>query len=169
MTQARLAIAVTLLALLLSGCSLQQGLAQRSDSGTQQPVRAPAISALTLEGTPYDWAAVRGHRVLLDFWGSWCGPCRAAQPDINALYTRYAPQGVVFLGVDVRDDNAAGAAFQQTYHVPFPSVADPDEQLSADYDVIAPPTVIVIDSRGMIVQRFPGTLVGVRAALDRVR
>ena len=51
----------------------------------------------------------------------------------------------------------------------YPSVSDPDEQISAAYDVAAPPTIIVVDSRGLIVSRFLGTLAGLRAALDRVR
>jgi thiol-disulfide isomerase/thioredoxin len=155
--------------LALSGCSLQQGLAQQSGSARHTPVRAAPINAATVDGGTFDWAAVRGHPVVIDFWASWCGPCRAEQRDLNAISARYARRGIVFLGVDIRDDTAAAGAFRQDYAVAYPSVVDPDEQISAAYDVAAPPTVIVVDAHGVIVDRFLGTLTGLSTTLDGLR
>ena len=151
---------------LLTACGLQQGLSDTSGGQQSSPSAAPAINAATITGAHYSWAAAGGHPVVIDFWAAWCGPCRAEQADINRLYDKYAARGVVFLGVDVRDDNAAANAFARDYTVRYPSVSDADEQIAAAYDVAAPPTLILVDKQGRIVQRFLGTVVGVSDALD---
>jgi thiol-disulfide isomerase/thioredoxin len=162
---ARAAVALATVAALAS-CGLQQGLAQGSDPSPSGPTLAPPINAATITGTPFSWASVRGHAVVLDFWGSWCGPCRAEQADINKLFSKYAARGVVFVGVDMRDDNAAAIAYDHDYAVAYSSVNDADEQIAAAYDVSAPPQLIVIDQHGNIVKRFLGTIVGVTDILD---
>ncbi len=162
---ARAAMALATVAALAS-CGLQQGLAQGSDAPASGPSFAPPVNASTITGTQFSWASVRGHPVVLDFWGSWCGPCRAEQGDINKLYSKYAARGVVFVGVDMRDDNAAAIAYDHDYAVAYSSVNDADEQIAAAYDVSAPPQLIVIDQHGNIVQRFLGTVVGVTDILD---
>ena len=159
-------LAMTLAAVAaLASCGLQQGLADGSGASSG-PSLAPAINASTITGTRFSWASVQGHPVVLDFWAAWCGPCRAEQPDLNRLYSKYAARGVVFVGVDMRDDNAAAVAFQHDYAVAYSSASDADEQISAAYNVSAPPTVIVIDKHSNIVQRFLGTVVGVSDSLD---
>src|SRR5438552_18773697 len=156
------------LATALAGCSLQQGIAQGSGSQGQPAVSAPAINAATLDGGTFSWASTRGRPAVIDFRGSWCGPCRAQQHDLNAIAARYAGR-VLFLGVDMRDDTAAARAYLHDYAVTYPSVADPAEQISAAYDVAAPPTVIVVDAQGRIVDRLLGTLTGLRTRLDSLR
>ena len=155
-------------ALGLAGCGLQQDLSQVPDLGTGPTGPATPISAATLTGSSFDWSITRGHVVVLDFWGSWCGPCRAEQPALNTLETQWAPKGVVFLGVDVRDDNIDGAAYERDLHVVYPSVNDADEVIASEYNVIAPPAIVIIDSRGNIVDRFLGTTAGVNADLTRL-
>jgi thiol-disulfide isomerase/thioredoxin len=152
----------------LAGCGLQEGVAQRPDAAGRNPSQAPAISAPTLDGSAFDWNTVSGHPVVLDFWGSWCGPCRAEQADLNRIVALYAARGVVFLGVDVRDQNAQALAYRHDLSVTYPSVVDPDEVISAAYDVVAPPTVIIIDKHGNVVDRFLSTLTGVTGDLDRL-
>jgi thiol-disulfide isomerase/thioredoxin len=160
------ATAGTMLA--LSSCGLQQDLSQVPNPGAGSAQRATPISAATLTGTAFDWSSTRGHVVVLDFWGSWCGPCRAEQPTLNTLDTQWAPKGVIFLGVDVRDDNVDGAAYERDLHVVYPSVNDADEVIVSEYNVIAPPTVIVIDTHGNIAGRFVGTTAGISGDLTRL-
>jgi thiol-disulfide isomerase/thioredoxin len=164
---ARAVVVITAFAVFsLAGCGLQQGVVDGSQPGSALQSRAPAITAVLVDGGHVDWAALSGHPIVLDFWASWCGPCRAEQAELNSLHQHYAAAGVTFLGVDVRDDTAQALAFRHDLNVVYPSAADPDEQISAAYDIAAPPTIVVIDSRGRIVDRLLGTVVGLSADLQ---
>ena len=153
--------------LMLAGCGLQQDLSQVPlTNGPTGP--ATPITAATLTGASYDWSSTHGHVVVLDFWGSWCGPCNLEQPELDTLAAKWMPKGVVFLGVDVQDTDVNGAAFERNYKVPYPSVNDASEVITSEYNVLDPPTVVIIDAKGNIVDRFLGTLAGVSADLTRL-
>jgi thiol-disulfide isomerase/thioredoxin len=154
-------------ALILAGCGLQQDLSQvpigNGPTGPATPITAP-----TLTGAAYDWSLTHGHVVVLDFWGSWCGPCNAEQPALNTIAKEWMPKGVIFLGVDIQDTDANGAAYERNYNVPYPSVNDSSEVITSEYNVLDPPTVVIVDAKGNIVDRFLGTLAGVSADLSRL-
>jgi thiol-disulfide isomerase/thioredoxin len=155
--------------LLLSGCGLQQDLAHVPNLGNGPKGPATPITAPTLSGAHFDWSSTRGHVVVLDFWGSWCGPCRLEQAGLNQLYTEFAPQGVIFLGADMREPNAVdGIAYQRDFHVAYPSVSDAGEVIASEYNVLEPPTVIIIDAHGNIVDRLLSTTTGLSADLRRL-
>lgn len=154
-------------ALMLAGCGLQQDLSQVPiGNGPVGP--ATPISAPTLTGSQFDWSSTRGHVVVLDFWGSWCSPCNAEQPALNTLAKQWVSKGVIFLGVDEQDTTVNGAAYERSYKVPYPSVNDSSEVIISEYNVLDPPTVIIIDTKGNIVDRFLGTLAGVSTDLTRL-
>lgn len=153
---------------LLSGCGLQTGIESRSDlSGGANGRPAPSLHGATLPSGTVDLASERGHPAVIDFWGSWCDPCRAEQPDLSALARRYQARGVRFIGVAMRDQPAAVRAYQQDFKVPYASVID-DGSIAADYDVAAPPTLVIVDSRGRIDTTLLGTVSGADHALDRL-
>lgn len=155
--------------LMLAGCGLQQSDANVPNAGLPGPTGAATpITAATLTGEKFEWSTTKGHAVVLDFWASWCSPCNAEQPELNSLDAQWAPRGVVFLGVDINDTNANGAAFERAFKVAYPSVNDADEVIASEYNASAPPTVIIIDKNGKIFDRFLGTLSGVSADLTRL-
>jgi thiol-disulfide isomerase/thioredoxin len=160
-----------LLALMIafSSCGLQPDLsASGVTSGVVVPSRAPALSGATLDGKPLDIGTWHRHVVVIDWWGSWCGPCRQEQPELNALDLRYAPEGVHFLGVDIRDNLASALAYVHDFKVPYPSIFDPGTLTGDPWLVVAPPTIVVVDAKGNIRGRFLGTLTGLESLIQKL-
>lgn len=112
----------------------------------------------------------RGRILVLNFWASWCGPCRLEAPDLQATWERYRDRGVQLLGVDYRDDEAAARAFVDEFGITYPSVFDPAGKLAFDYGLFGVPTTFIIDRGGNIRFQFTGYLDGavLRRALDDV-
>jgi thiol-disulfide isomerase/thioredoxin len=136
---------------------------------------APAFTGTTLTGSRLSFSAYRGQVVVVNFWGSWCVPCREEAPILAALAARYRPAGVSFLGVDVRDTTASAQAFASGFHIPYPSVSDPGSVITQDFTAKVPiagtPTTLVIDRTGHIAGAIFGTVTysGLTAILARVR
>ncbi len=161
----------TLLALsvVLSSCGLQQDLgAGAVSSGVVAPSPAPALSGTTLDGKPIDIATWRGHVMVIDWWGSWCGPCRKEQPQLDRLDIQFAPRGVRFLGVDILDNKASALAYVHDFKVPYPSIFDPDSLTEGPWLVVAPPTIVVVDASGLIRARFLGTLTTLQSLIQNL-
>ncbi|MGH2529233.1 MAG: TlpA family protein disulfide reductase [Actinomycetota bacterium] len=120
---------------------------------------APDFELPALEdGEPIALSSFRGNVVVLNFWASWCGPCRIEAPGLRRVSERYRDRRVRFLGVDYRDNDAAGRAFVDEFRLKYPSVTDPSGTLADDYGLIGFPTTFIIDPAGTIRYRFVGYL-----------
>jgi thiol-disulfide isomerase/thioredoxin len=132
---------------------------------------APKVSGTSLTGKPLSLASYRGDVIVLNFWGSWCAPCRDEAPALGALARRMAGQGVRFVGVDIRDEPDAALAFMQDFNIGYPSFSDPNDQIALLFqgaaEPAAIPSTIVIDRSGRIAAKIIGgvTYNGLKALL----
>lgn len=154
--------------LLLSGCNLQQNLADHAGQSPASGQQAPHFTGTLLGGGSFDSASITGKVTVVDFWASWCGPCRAEQPDLDTIAGRYMPRGVGFVGVAVRDDAAAAQSYRHDFNVPYPSLDDSSQQIAAGFQIVAPPTTVVLDRQGHIAGQFLGTTAGLSDLLDQL-
>ena len=118
----------------------------------QRPA-APAISGQALDGTTVHVSSLRGAPVIINFWGSWCGPCQAEARTLARVADDTKRFGVHFVGIDIRDDPATGLAFEQGHGIGYPSINDPSDLIAASFGADAPsttPSTYILDSRGRI-------------------
>jgi len=120
-------------------------------SGPSQAV-APDFALPTLDGGSVRMADLRGKVVLLNFWATWCPPCEAEMPDLDALYRTYGEsQGLVVLGVNLQEDAGKVAPFVRERNLGFPILLDADGHLTSQvYHVRPLPTSFIIDRQGYI-------------------
>jgi peroxiredoxin len=123
---------------------------------------APDFSGTSLTGTPIRLASYRGKIVVLNFWGSWCNPCRSEAPTLAVVSEQYRSQGVSFLGDDVGDTPANALAFTRSVGITYPSVNDSGYDVLQDFGRVVPvsdtPTTVVIDRTGHIAGLVIGTV-----------
>ncbi|MBK7899592.1 MAG: TlpA family protein disulfide reductase [Azonexus sp.] len=120
------------------------------------PTPAAPLVLRDLDGRGVDLAQLRGKLVLVNFWATYCKPCRAEMPSLDRLRTRLAPRGMEVLGVDVGEDADAVRRFTATVPVGFPLLLDPEGATMARWKAIALPTTLVIDRRGRLRARLTG-------------
>lgn len=112
---------------------------------------APDFLAWNLAGEPVTLSAYRGQPVWLNFWGSWCPPCRAEMPDIQTAYERLAPQGLTLLAVSVDESALEAAAFAALNDATFTILSDPDRLgTGPSYPIFNFPTHLFIDREGTV-------------------
>jgi peroxiredoxin len=92
----------------------------------------------------------RGRVVLLNFWATWCGPCRREMPQLSRLYDKYRAAGFLLLGVSVDDDPRNAAQVASKLGVTFPILFDTDKNVSRLYDLSAMPSTVLIDRDGRV-------------------
>ncbi|HJW72988.1 MAG TPA: redoxin family protein [Geothrix sp.] len=117
---------------------------------------APALQLKDRTGKAFSLADLKGQVVVVDFWASWCGPCRKSLPELDGLQDRYAAQGVKVVGVSLDDDLGAVTAFLEKIPVRFTILHDPAGKSGEAFSVVAMPTTFLIDREGRIAGRFEG-------------
>jgi len=118
---------------------------------------APDFTLPILEGLPMRLSDLRGHPVIINFWATWCPPCRAELAEIQAVHEQYADQGLVVLGVDVREDIPTVSAFVKEIGLTYPILLDMG-LASNDYLVRLLPTTFFVDRQGIIRAVYSGPM-----------
>ena len=111
---------------------------------------APAFTLKSLKEKNLSLREYRGQVVMINFWATWCGPCRQEMPALNALYEKYRDAGFVLLGVNVDAEPASAARMVDRLKVTYPVLFDRDKKASALYQVKAMPTTVLIDRDGKV-------------------
>ncbi|MDT3438627.1 TlpA disulfide reductase family protein [Pseudofrankia sp. BMG5.37] len=116
---------------------------------------APKLAGDTLTGEKLDVASLRGKPVVINFWASWCAPCREETPHLVELAGQRP--GVAFVGVNEEPSTSPGLAFVRDYSVSYPSISDKKGILSAGWPIaLGLPSTVVLDGKGQIAARFTG-------------
>jgi peroxiredoxin len=111
---------------------------------------APAFQLNSNAGKPLALADFRGQIVLLNFWASWCGPCRQEMPILEQLNRQYRNKGVALLGVNVEPDSSAATDWLKATPVSFPILFDVDSKVSKLYQVEGMPNTVILDRKGNV-------------------
>lgn len=135
---------------------------ETSDSRPTRPYpnhHAPDFTLTDLEGQQVQLSSLKGKKVVLNFWASWCPPCKAEMPDLVEMSKKYQGQ-VEFYGVNLTTQDTAEKAkgFVEEYGIEFPTLLDERGEVGGRYGVVSIPTSFTIDEDGVVVQRTGGQL-----------
>ncbi|AEF85926.1 redoxin [Treponema primitia ZAS-2] len=124
----------------------------------QQPIPMLDFSVTLADGTTINLRDLTGKLIFLNFWATWCGPCRMEMPSMEALYQRFKEDGLEILAVNVRESQKDVKAFMDEYKLSFPAALDTNGDIAANYAIEAFPTTYIIDRNGGIITRLVGAI-----------
>lgn len=177
------------LLVLLTGCSTGAGAVAVNNGGefrfvagtpagevipVDKRAAAPSFSGKLLGGGDFSAASLHGKVAVLNFWGSWCAPCRVETPEFQQVYAQVRDQGVTFLGLDVKEvSDQFPKAFVHRFGIQYPSIYDPQGEVALafrDYPANAIPSTIVLDRQNRVAAVYTGQVAqkDLRRVLDRV-
>lgn len=119
---------------------------------------APPFSLPLFDGRMLRLEDLRGQVVFLNFWASWCPPCRAEAPALESTWQQTRHQGVVFLGISTQDEEERARAFLDEFGITYPNGRDADGRIAIDYGVWGLPETFFISPEGRITYKHVGTL-----------
>lgn len=119
---------------------------------------APDFALNTLEDQRIQLSALRGQVVLINIWATWCSPCRAEMPMMQAAYAQYRERGFIVLAVNLREESQTVAQYMQESGLTFPALLDRDGQVSNDYRALVIPSSFFIDKAGVIRAVYRGPM-----------
>jgi len=142
-------------------------LSANAQSAVTPATLAPDFTLKSNEGRNLRLSEQRGQVVLVNFWASWCGPCRQEMPHLNKLYDKYKAAGFVMLGVNIDDNIDTATAAAQKWGVRFPVLFDADKAVSKRWDMGSMPATVLVDRDGKVRFLHRGYREGVEATYEQ--
>lgn len=128
---------------------------------------APDFTLRAMSGSNLRLQEQRGRVVMINFWATWCGPCRQEMPHLNRLYDKYKSAGFVILGVNVDEDTKTATELAQKLGVKFPVLWDAEKLVSRLYDLSTMPSTVLVDRNGTVRYVHKGYLNGYEDTYDK--
>ena len=152
-------IAAGVVLCILISFSIVQAMEERqkdSQPGLKVGVKAPDFTVATLEGDQASLSDFKGKKVIINFWATWCGPCREEMPDMQAFYAAGNDE-VEILAINVDPQNDV-KGFVEEFNVTFPVLLDTEKEVADNYKIMAYPTTYFIDEKGIIAKKHIGQI-----------
>jgi peroxiredoxin len=161
--------------LLLLGAAVIYTLYANFTKDTKQKVavgaEAPDFALVDMQGNKHQLSDYRGQGVFLNFWGTWCPPCKKEMPYINNQYHQYKDKGVQVLTVDIQESELAVNQFADRLKLDFPIMIDTDKEVMNTYGIDPLPATFLIDKNGKVVTYYTGELTEekVREFMEKIK
>lgn len=144
---------ILLVSMLIAGVIIAVQLYNQQKTQPVQGNQAPGFDFTTFDGESYTLSDFRGKVVVLNFWASWCAPCREEAPELEAAWQRYADSGdVVFLGIAYADNGPRSIAYLEEFEISYLNAPDLGTRISDLYRIQGVPETFIIDQNGIVAQ-----------------
>jgi cytochrome c biogenesis protein CcmG/thiol:disulfide interchange protein DsbE len=120
--------------------------------------QAPDFTLTTFEGKTISLADLRGKLIIINFWASWCPPCRIEAPLIERTWRAYKNRGPIFLGVNIQDREKDALSYIREFDITYPNGPDPTGEIAIDYGVSGLPVTFFVSRSGEVVRRWVGAI-----------
>lgn len=145
---------ITVIFLIFTGCSKIQEDQQeekQQDQTENEVIYAQDFELETLEGETIKLSDLKGKKVFINFWATWCTYCEKEMPDFQKFYDKYKDEGFILLGVDVGESKSKVQKFVDDINIDFPILLDTDSQTARNYGIRSFPTTIAVNEEGIVV------------------